>query len=58
MKAKKKPFEELTLEGLGVPADIKVRVRSMSVPAGRQAGRKVASVEELVVALQGEAKVL
>lgn len=58
MKAKKKPFEEFTLEGLGVGADTKVRVRSMSLPAGRQAGRKVASVEELIAALQGEAKVL
>lgn len=58
MKAKKKPFEELSLESLGVAADVKVRVRGMSLPAGRKAGKKVTSVAELVAALQQEAKVL
>jgi electron transfer flavoprotein beta subunit len=58
MKAKKKPFEELSLEALGVSADVKVRVRGMSLPTGRKAGKKVASVTELVAALQQEAKVL
>lgn len=58
MKAKKKPFEELSLESLGVAAEVKVRVRGMSLPAGRKAGKKVASVAELVAALQQEAKVL
>ncbi len=58
MKAKKKPFEELLLESLGVAPEVKVRVRGMSLPAGRKAGKKVASVAELVAALQQEAKVL
>jgi electron transfer flavoprotein beta subunit len=58
MKAKKKPFEELSLESLGVAADVKVRLRGMSLPAGRKAGKKVTSVAELVAALQQEAKVL
>ncbi len=58
MKAKKKPFEELALESLGVSADVKLRIRGMSLPAGRKAGKKVASVAELVSALQQEAKVL
>lgn len=58
MKAKKKPFEELTLEALGVSPDVKVKVKHLSLPAGRKAGRKVANVQELIAALQGEAKVL
>jgi electron transfer flavoprotein beta subunit len=58
MKAKKKPFEELSLESLGVSPEVKVKVKSLSLPAGRKAGRKVANVQELIAALQGEAKVL
>jgi electron transfer flavoprotein beta subunit len=58
MKAKKKPFEELTLEALGVPTAVKVSVKKLSLPAGRKAGRKVGSVAELVEALQREAKIL
>jgi electron transfer flavoprotein beta subunit len=58
MKAKKKPFEEISLESLGVSADVKLKVRSLSTPGARKAGRKVASVAELIEALQNEAKVL
>jgi electron transfer flavoprotein beta subunit len=58
MKAKKKPFEELSLESLGVTTDVKVRVKSLSFPSGRKAGRKVADVSELVLALRNESKVL
>jgi electron transfer flavoprotein beta subunit len=58
MKAKKKPFEELALDSLGVGTEVKVRVRGMSLPLGRKAGKKVANVSELVAALQQEAKVL
>jgi len=58
MKAKKKPFEELSMESLGVSADVKVAVKSMVFPEARSAGRKVADVAELVQALQDEAKVL
>jgi electron transfer flavoprotein beta subunit len=58
MKAKKKPFEELSLEALGVAPEVKVRIKSLSLPAGRKAGRKVADVAELVAVLQNEAKVL
>lgn len=58
MKAKKKPFEELSLDGLGVAPEVKVRVKTLSLPAGRKAGKKVADVAELVAALQNEAKVL
>jgi len=58
MKAKKKPFEELTLDTLGVSKEIKVRVKKLSLPSGRKAGRKVADVAELIAALQNEAKVI
>ncbi len=58
MKAKKKPFEETSLEALGVAQEVKVRVKALSIPLGRKAGKKVASVAELVSALQNEAKVL
>lgn len=58
MKAKKKPFEELSLESLGVSPEVKVKIKKLSTPSARKAGRKVESVEELVGVLQSEAKVL
>ena len=58
MKAKKKPFEELTLDSLGISPEVKVSVKKLSLPESRKAGRKVSSVAELVAALQDEAKVL
>jgi electron transfer flavoprotein beta subunit len=58
MKAKKKPFEELSLDSLGVSPEVKVRVKSLALPAARKGGKKVGSVEELIAALQQEAKVL
>jgi electron transfer flavoprotein beta subunit len=58
MKAKKKPFEVITLDSLGVSPQVKVKVRSLTTPGARKAGRKVGSVQELIDALQNEAKVL
>jgi electron transfer flavoprotein beta subunit len=58
MKAKKKPFQEMTLDSLGVTPEVKVRVKGLSLPAGRKAGKKVSDVAELISALQNEAKVL
>lgn len=58
MKAKKKPVEELTLESLGVSAQPKIKILSMSLPKKRSAGRKVADVSELISVLHNEAKVL
>ena len=57
MKAKKKPFEELSLEALGVSPQLKLEVRMLSLPPVRKAGRKVADVAELISVLQNEAKV-
>ena len=58
MKAKKKPLEEIAIADLAVAAEASVKVLKMSAPAKREAGRKVASVDELISALQNEAKVL
>ena len=58
MKAKKKPIEQLTPEALGV--DVKPRLATLKVtePPKRQAGKKVASVAELVDKLRNEARVI
>jgi electron transfer flavoprotein beta subunit len=58
MKAKKKPFEVLSLEALGVSPEVQVTVKGLSLPGGRKAGKKVADVAELLAALQNEAKVI
>ncbi len=56
MKAKKKPLQEIKIEDLGLDLNPKIKILKMSPPAGRQAGRKVESVEELIKALQTEVK--
>jgi len=58
MKAKKKPLETLTPDGLGV--DVAPRLTTLRViePAKRKGGGRVADVKELVAKLRNEAKVL
>jgi len=58
MKAKKKPFEILTPDALGV--DIAPRLKTLKVqePPRRSAGQVVKSVTELVQKLKNEAKVI
>ena len=58
MKAKKKPLDVFTPEGLGVDMTPTLEVLSVEPPAERQAGVKVESVEELVDKLKNEAKVI
>jgi electron transfer flavoprotein beta subunit len=59
MKAKRKPFETMGPEDLGVDLDSpKVEVLSYGLPAERQAGQIVDSVATLVNKLANEAKVL
>ena len=58
MAAKKKEIKELTLAELGVAAAPLMKVKTYEAPAGRKAGIKVASVEELVAKLHDEAKVI
>ncbi|RKZ47652.1 MAG: EtfB protein [Gammaproteobacteria bacterium] len=52
MKAKRKPIDTFTLADLGVEAAASVKVLKTSAPATRQAGIKVETVDELVVALK------
>jgi electron transfer flavoprotein beta subunit len=58
MKAKKKPFEIVKPEALGV--DVAPRLITLKVvePPKRQGGGKVADVKELVAKLRNEAKVI
>ena len=58
MKAKKKQMDTVTPESLGVDVSPTFEVLSVEPPAGRQAGIKVESVEELVDKLRNEAKVI
>lgn len=58
MKAKSKPQETITPESLGVEVKPNYRTLKVEPPAERQAGIKVASVEELVEKLKNEAKVI
>ena len=58
MKAKKKPMETLTPRDLGVDVTPRLRTLKVQEPPKRQAGVKVASVQELVAKLKSEAKVI
>ena len=58
MKAKRKPLDVKTPTDLGVEVKAHTRLVKAAPPAERQAGIKVASVEELVDKLKNEAKVI
>ena len=58
MKAKKKPLDLLTPEGLGVSTASTLKTLKVEAPAARSAGIKVKSVAELVEKLKNEAKVI
>ena len=58
MKARKKPIEILTCERLGVSVAPLTTTLSTSRPPKRSGGTRVESVEELMVKLKQEAKVL
>jgi electron transfer flavoprotein beta subunit len=58
MKAKKKPLEERTAADYGVDVTPRLRVLKTVEPAGRKAGVKVKSVDELIARLKDEAGVL
>jgi electron transfer flavoprotein beta subunit len=58
MKAKKKPIDETSPDALGVDVAPRLTVLKTVEPASRQAGKKVASVAELVDKLKNEAGVL
>jgi electron transfer flavoprotein beta subunit len=58
MKAKKKPFETLTPDGLGVDVAPRLKTLKVQEPPKRSAGQIVKSVPELVQKLRNEAKVI
>ncbi len=58
MKAKKKPLEEKTPADYGVDVTPRLSVVKTVEPAGRKAGVKVGSVDELIAKLKDEAGVL
>ena len=58
MKARKKELKEVAADSLGVDLAPKLKIKTLAAPPKRQAGRKVASVEELVQMLHTEAKVI
>lgn len=58
MKARKKELKEVPAESLGLDLAPKLKIKSLTAPPKRQAGRKVGSVAELVAVLHTEAKVI
>jgi electron transfer flavoprotein beta subunit len=58
MKARKKPLEEIEAGSLGLDLAPRIVIKKMTPPTERQAGRLVESVDELLTALQTEAKAL
>ncbi|SNX68406.1 electron transfer flavoprotein beta subunit [Cereibacter ovatus] len=58
MKAKKKPLEEKTPADYGVDVAPRLTVVKTAEPAGRKAGVKVGSVDELIAKLKDEAGVI
>ncbi|MGC1679032.1 MAG: electron transfer flavoprotein subunit beta/FixA family protein [Candidatus Binataceae bacterium] len=58
MKARKKELKEIPAESLGLDLAPKLKIKSLTAPPKRQAGKKVGSVAELVAVLHTEAKVI
>ena len=58
MKAKNKPLADIDPTTLGIPLEPRVKVLRTEEPGARKAGRKVASVAELVSILREEAGVI
>ncbi|RUS60280.1 electron transfer flavoprotein subunit beta/FixA family protein [Pseudorhodobacter sp. E13] len=58
MKAKKKPLDEKTAADYGVDVTPRLTVVKTTEPAGRKAGIKVGSVDELIAKLKDEAGVI
>ena len=56
--ARKKELKEIAADSLGVDLAPKLKVKTLAAPPKRQAGRKGASVQELVQVLHTEAKVI
>jgi electron transfer flavoprotein beta subunit len=58
MKARKKELKEVAAESLGVDLASRIKLKRLTAPPKREAGRKVESAAELVTLLHSEAKVI
>ncbi|RVU83749.1 electron transfer flavoprotein subunit beta/FixA family protein [Leucothrix sargassi] len=58
MKAKKKPIEAIEIADLGIKTASSISVQRVDAPAERQAGIKVADINELIEKLKNEARVI
>ena len=58
MKAKKKELDVQPIDAMGIDTAPRMELLSVEFPAARQEGIKVESIEELVVKLKNEAKVI
>lgn len=58
MKARKKELKEIPVAELGLDVTPKLKIRKLTPPSKREAGRKVGSVQELVQVLHNEVKVI
>lgn len=58
MKAKKKPIDTISPADLGVEINSGLKTIHVAAPPGRSAGIKVADVDELIMRLKTEAKVI
>ena len=58
MKAKKKELDVQPIDAMGIDIEPRMELLSVELPAARQEGIKVESVEELVGKLKNEAKVI
>ena len=58
MKAKKKPLDTLTPEGLGIDVTPRLTVVKVAEPPARKGGVKVPDVQALIDKLRNEAKVI
>ena len=58
IKAKKKDVETINLSDLGINVDPRIKIESVENPKEREGGIKVESVDELILKLRTEAKVI
>lgn len=58
MKARQKPLEQLTPDALGIQFAQRLTTLAIESPAARKSGIKVANVEELMMKLKQEARVI
>jgi electron transfer flavoprotein beta subunit len=58
LKAKKKPLEEIMLDGMGIDVTPRLKVEKVEAPTERAGGVIVKDVDELLAKLRNEAKLL